>query len=704
MRIDISQGWSVLQDVHDTGERLQLYDDPDVTKIGPQISEWEPISRLEHLQLLFASHPYWGRDLRYFNEAPWWYRNVVDIADDMLGKPCILKFEHVDYYAKVWMNGVLLGEHEGYSAPFEFDVSDVVKAGANCLMVKVSSPWDRNVRDDKFDNRTSQVERNLVKGTYEHSDGLIARDVNPVGIYGSVSLEVKEPSYLACGTRVSAAIAEDGSGLLTVRGCVGGRSSSLNVQISDCEGRKVASKQTTAAGEFESTLKVDDPQLWWTWDLGEPILYSVRVFLDGRKVLEKSVGFRKFDLERSDDLTRFKLNGAPLYLRGTSYFPDVYMSAMTKARYERDLMAVKLDGFNAIRVHVHVENEEFYDLCDRMGIAILQDSEYNWTQPKSEEWAERFTSIYVRTVKQLDYHPCVACWICLNEPGGADAISGTHGYAMSVRPGPSIYKAVLETDSTRPVIKGSFCADDPTSGDSHNYVGSLYGPEPYTDIDGSKEKLNTEFGFDAPGDFSNLRKLGSLSRRISKMEAIAPELRHYQLRLLKYYIEHYRCQKGKPNWGYVHFMFIDLCPQSFYGVLDWWGLPKPAFRELEMINQPVGVFLDQTKEKVTGVVAVNDGKVAFGDAEISWSLWNEEIGERIEGRKSVMLGTDGALGVEDLMVEKGEGRWDGLLTVKDSAGKVIAQNRYEDIFGHPQHPEGHPAHISHEYGVRVYSI
>src|SRR6516162_8613175 len=73
--IDLREGWSVLQDVNDRGEHLGIFrQDWNPYAVGPAISDWQPISRLAHLQLLFGVQPYFGRELRYFNEAPWWYR------------------------------------------------------------------------------------------------------------------------------------------------------------------------------------------------------------------------------------------------------------------------------------------------------------------------------------------------------------------------------------------------------------------------------------------------------------------------------------------------------------------------------------------------------------------------------------------------------------------------------------------------------
>ena len=76
MELYLNKNWYILQDVHDAGEQLELFKEEDfLTEQGPQMSEWEAIPELKHLQLLLSDHPYWGRQLRYFNDAPWWYKN-----------------------------------------------------------------------------------------------------------------------------------------------------------------------------------------------------------------------------------------------------------------------------------------------------------------------------------------------------------------------------------------------------------------------------------------------------------------------------------------------------------------------------------------------------------------------------------------------------------------------------------------------------
>ena len=82
MVINFKKGWQILQDVHDKGEVLGLYRDDFEITVGNQISEWEDLLELKHLQLIYAQQPYFGRELRYFNQAPWWYKQEFEVPAD----------------------------------------------------------------------------------------------------------------------------------------------------------------------------------------------------------------------------------------------------------------------------------------------------------------------------------------------------------------------------------------------------------------------------------------------------------------------------------------------------------------------------------------------------------------------------------------------------------------------------------------------
>ena len=127
--INLNNGWEILQDVHDTGEQLKLYEkmDPYTTVGFPDLGVGAPAGT-EASAAPLCKGAIFRRELRYFNQAPWWYRQVFQVKESG-AKAAEIRFSNVDYYAKVWLNGVFLGEHEGYSAPFSFDVRDCIREG-----------------------------------------------------------------------------------------------------------------------------------------------------------------------------------------------------------------------------------------------------------------------------------------------------------------------------------------------------------------------------------------------------------------------------------------------------------------------------------------------------------------------------------------------------------------------------------------------
>ena len=711
--VDLSHGWRVLQDVNDVGEKVGLYRrDWSSIRVGPSVSDWQPIPRLAHLQLLFAPQPYFGRELRYFNQAPWWYR--LDFATPPGTTKATLRFEGVDYYAKVWLNEKFLGEHEGYSEPFEFEVGPLLSEDRpNLLIVKVASPWDNQVALGNEQRRLWDVIRHMIKGTYEHADTFIQRDVNPIGIWRPVHLILHAALRTAGDPTITSMVSANASRAnVAISWPVALDDGSQEVQFtarirSEPTGFEVArtSKMVRlAAGttELAADLTVDSPKLWSTWDRGGPSLYrldlEVRAAGETQLASSTAFGIRTVELRRTASETRFLLNGKPIYLRGATYWPDLYLSTVDRARYERDLDAAVRAGMNALRIHVHVENNEFYDLCDRKGIVLLQDSDLNWTFPTDEQFTQRALRVVGGMVKKLHNHPCIICWICINE--------AQQKFQAMTRPGPQLVAEVHRLDPTRPTIRNSDYKNDLESGDAHDYRGSL-GQGHYTDIFGSTEKLATEFGVDAPPGPESARLVPQVAERLKDVLPRVAELHDYQYRLIKYYIEHYRMQKYDPNAGYFLFMWIDFCPQSFYGVYDYWGRPKVeglggGLRALGESNNPIGIFMEY-KDAPLAIHAVNDTLVDLGDCVAECVVTTESGGEVTRGKAQVPMGPDSHVRVGSLSfpVQK-ELVYRVTLSLCAPDGRELARNIYLDPFHHPPLPEGYSRRMDPDIGMRLW--
>lgn len=719
--VSLTSGWRVTQDVRQLGE-LEGWYKPDYP------ANWQAINRLAHLQLMLAPQPYFGRDLRYFNDAPWWYR--LDFSAPDAAKMVTLRFEGVDYFAKVWLNGTLLGEHEGYADPFEFEVGSILHNGkTNVLVVEVSSPWDH-----KYDNPEEpafSVVRNLLKGSYEHADTFVQRDVNPIGIWRPVKLIIHQDLRQIEPPAVTSSLSKDlqnGSVNVSWRVFNEGPPTDLDyilhIRLDDKEVATSSHPIRIEHGEntLQRSVTISSPKLWTTWDRGSQPLYEALFELENAGHLKfnscAKFGVRTVELRRSKEETRFFLNGKSLYLRGTTYWPDLYLSNMSEARYERDIQAAVHAGINAFRVHVHTENPEFYELCDRAGIVVIQDNDLNWMFPTDPEFTHRAVKHFGTLVKLLRGHPSIVAWIAMNEVfWGKKAFEQ---YIKNVNEsdekalGSQLISEAQRLDPMRPVIEDSGISDDTASGDIHDYRGSLTGGEStYFDIFktpqdmfGSAPKLVTEFGVDAPPVSSSLRKIPEAAARLNDVIPHIAELHDYQYRLLKYYIEHYRMHKYAPNAGYFQFMWIDFSPQSFYGVYDYWGVPKAeglggGIRAMMESNQPVGIFMEHTTKPIALYFA-NDSLADLGTCTARWRV-TVGSGTVSEDSQRIRIGPDSGQKIRDLSFEvKDNETYKVELELWSPEGRLLAHNSYVDPFRPQPRPKDFPDRMDDELGMRLW--
>jgi beta-mannosidase len=718
----LATGWSILQDVHDSGERFEIYKrDWNPYDCPPCISPWQPIERLAHLQLLLAKQPYFGRELRHFNAAPWWYR--TQFATPPAAAKATLRFEGVDYYCKVYFNETLLGEHEGYANPFEFEVGHLLQTDKpNLLVVKVWSPWDTHMVPGMEKNRTWYILRNMLKGSCEHSDTFVQRDVNPVGIWRPVRLITHQGIHQADKPQIVATPSPDFSKAKVaaswpIASDAPAGDAELRLSIFSLpDGAQVAQataavKLTSGDGAHTISVDIDNPRIWSTWDHGRPELYRAQLQLlqGGQPVLEsaQTFGVRTADLVRTKDEMTFRLNGRPCFIRGATYWPDVYISNVDRARYKRDLDSLIRAGMNAVRIHVHTENDEFYDLCDQLGVLVFQDSDLNWAFPTDDAFVKRAVTIFGDMIRHLRNHPAIACWICMNEATNDYQTDGKEATMLSCqRPGTQLAQEAQRLDATRPIIRLCGARDDPQSADGHDYHGSICGGT-VMDIYGTTEKMSTEFGVDAPPAASQARLVPEIASRLRDLLPDVAQLHDYQYHLLKYYIEHYRMQKYAPCGGYFQFMWIDFCPQSFMGIYDYWGAPKNegfggGLLAMEEANMPVGIFMEY-KDAPVALHAVNDLTADFGPCKALWTVTGLDGKLLAQGQADLKLGPDSHVRVCDLALPiKPAQPCNIALTLTDSSGKILATNMYRDPFDPPKQPQGHPARMDHEIGMRLW--
>ena len=358
-----------------------------------------------------------------------WYRRRFSVSEPR-GKSrpgrALLNFEAVDYRCRVWLNGKLVGEHQGGNTPFSFDVTDTIRIGENELVVRVED------ETEGWQLRGKQVLE--PKGIWY---------TRVSGIWQTVWLEEVGPSYIEDIT-----IRSDAErGTIEVAASVAGtrpvRTITLSVYDTD---RRL---QTRARGfpnprvpdpvlEIRSArVEVAQPKLWYP---RSPHLYRLKIAIQDASgnvldEVESYTAFRTVGKTRdADGHLRLTLNGKILFHHGPldqGWWPDGLLTPPSDAAMRSDIEFLKKAGFNMIRKHIKVEPRRYYYHCDRLGMMVWQDHvsggvKPKWTRleenPQDAVWPQEHHRQFMREldwmIDNLENHPSIVMWVPFNEAWG----------------------------------------------------------------------------------------------------------------------------------------------------------------------------------------------------------------------------------------------------------------------------------------------
>jgi hypothetical protein len=388
-------------------------------------------------------------DLRAYSGVAWYRRkfelpqkNVSDIDQDFTH---ILHFGAVDYFATVWLNGTLVGEHEGGYLPFEINLDEALqRVGTNELIVRVIDPGD----DENLFPRFRFPEIPHGKQSW----------YGPLsGIWQSVYLERRHSTYI---TRLH--ITPDPEGeqahvdlqlnqpLKQRRG--------LRLGLTDPRGQKFGYQNfVIAEGEqtYRTTLPIPDPLLW---DTRSPHLYQLETALlegeDESPALDTVTShFGMRSIAASPD-GHLMLNNRILYLRGAldqDYYPEMIYTPFSDAELDEQFIKAKHMGLNCLRTHIKITDPRYYDAADRAGILIWTELP-NW-EHLSAEVKERARETLTGMVERDWNHPSIIIWTIVNEGWGVDlAVNTDHRAWLS-----DTYDYLKQLDPHRLVVGNSAC-------------------------------------------------------------------------------------------------------------------------------------------------------------------------------------------------------------------------------------------------------
>ncbi len=330
--------------------------------------------------------------------VPWWYRTEFIAPAGARDRIAWLRFDGINHRANIWLNGVRIHDAAASAGPFrihEIDVTRALVPGAkNALAVEVFAPEPDNLALTFVDWNPTPPDRMMG----------IFRDVSlafsgPVSVRHPQVVSRLSPDLLKAELTVKAVVRNaserPASGTLRVR---------VGVLIAEQEvtlGPGVVREVRFEPKDYPQ-LVLRKPALWWPHTMGPQRLHTLEVeFSSGGIASDRSVsrfGIREVtsELDARGNLL-YRVNGRPLLVRGAGYTPEMLLRS-TPERQEAEIRYVKHMGLDTIRLEGKLEDEQFFDVCDREGILIMAgwcccDRWEKWDQWKEGDLAEATASL-----------------------------------------------------------------------------------------------------------------------------------------------------------------------------------------------------------------------------------------------------------------------------------------------------------------------
>lgn len=381
----------------------------DFTKI--KTAEWQPVTiphtwNVEDGQSGVENGYYRGTGI---------YSSTLNVPESMRNKRIFIRFEAVSSAAEVYLNGKMIGAHQGAFNAFCFELTNLVRIGGNRLVVKVTnepSPYIAPLAGDFT----------IFGGIYRPVT-LIA--LNPICItpldYASSGVYIQQKDIrknlakLNISTRI-------------VNGFSTEEKVKVKFSLFDAEGKEVTTSlkevKLPVAGiaGISQEISVNKPVLWHGTE--NPYLYRAFVeVIHGEETVDSLshfVGLRYFSVDPGKG---FMLNGKPYQLKGVNRHQDKAGKgwAISEEDQIEDIEIMKEMGVNAVRLAHYPHSDYFYSLCDRNGILAWAEIPLIGHISDQLGFAENTKLQLAELIYQKYNHPSIFCWSLYNElghPGG----------------------------------------------------------------------------------------------------------------------------------------------------------------------------------------------------------------------------------------------------------------------------------------------
>lgn len=383
-------------------------------------------------------------DIQKLENRHLWYVTTFSYSGDN-PQNTYLKFEGIDTFADIYLNGKFIGSADNMFISHEF-LARGIKVGDNELLI--------HIKPTVIEARKYKCDMNSVKHMKYNATGLTVRkaahsfgwDIFPrfvsAGLWRDVFLVEKKTNYIKDFYLQTMELTKE---LAKVCGCYdlelsGDYSTeySLNI-VGKCGNHTfVHTLDKLWHNQGNIMFKICDPKIWWPRDMGEQNLYEVTVqLLHNNELIDErrfDFGVRTVKLNRTDITDTngsgefcFIVNGEQLFIRGTNWVPLDAFHSRDKERLKPALEMLEDINCNMVRCWGGgvYEDHDFFDFCDSRGILVWQDFAMGCASyPQDDDFASRLAAEVEHAVKKLRQHTSLALWAGDNECDCATAFWG----------------------------------------------------------------------------------------------------------------------------------------------------------------------------------------------------------------------------------------------------------------------------------------
>jgi beta-mannosidase len=474
--------------------------------------------------------------LQWIEDASWEYRTTVQAVPALLDhKNVDIVFEGLDAYAEVYLNDRLILNADNMFREWRVPVKPYLHSGANQLRIVFPSPIKAAAKvaaADKWREQTHTEEKTYIrKAAYEYGWDWGPRFVTS-GIWRPAKLEAWNDARISnlhiAQRDVTAKVAH-----LTAQVEVTAASDIAGKLMLDYfhRGRKAEVSQDVdlhpGINHFDLPLQIDSPELWYPAGYGGQPRYELNVHLRIGKADEdhasvhtglRSVVLRR-DLDQWGRSFEFVINGIPVFGKGADVIPfDSFPNRVTTTQYRRILESARDANMNMIRHWGggYYETDEFYDLCDELGIMIWQDFMFgNDWQPGTYAFKQNVEKEAEYQVRRLRDHPSIILFCGNNETEVGFHWNGRDSLSPQVRMQMwqdylTVFSGILDRTVNRLVPETPYWPSSPSadyeetstgfqSGDFHDW-SVWHGRVPFSEYEKHFPRFMTEYGFQSfPG-------------------------------------------------------------------------------------------------------------------------------------------------------------------------------------------------------------